>query len=80
MGVYAFNMPILGDDIYISNGVCVRVCVCVCARARAHACYAQLCLTLCDPMDCSLSGSSVLGIPQDGILGWVTISYSRGSS
>ena len=39
MGVYAFNMPILGDDIYISNGmhVCVRVCVCVCVRVHMHA-------------------------------------------
>ena len=26
---------------------------------------AQLCPTLCDPMDCSLSGSSVHGILQD---------------
>jgi len=26
---------------------------------------AQSCLTLCDPMDCSLSGSSVLGFPRE---------------
>ena len=36
-------------------------------------------LTLCDPMDCSLRGSSVLGIFQARILGWVAISSSRGS-
>ena len=31
----------------------------------------QLCLTLCDPMDCNLSGSSVHGILQARILsGW----------
>ena len=36
--------------------------------------------TLCDPMDCSLPGSSVLGILQARILEWVTISFSRGSS
>ena len=33
----------------------------------AHACvrvYAQSCLTLCDPIDCSQSGSSVYGISQ----------------
>ena len=41
---------------------------------------AQLCLTLCNPMDCSLPGFSVHGILQARILEWVTISFSRGSS
>ena len=41
---------------------------------------AKLCLTLCDPMDCSLPGSSVHGILQASILGWVAIPSSRGSS
>ena len=41
---------------------------------------AQSCLTLCDPMDCSLPGSSVHGIFQARILGWVAISFSRLSS
>ena len=41
---------------------------------------AQLCLTLCDPMDCSLPGFSVLGISQARILEQVAISYTRGSS
>ena len=40
---------------------------------------AQWCLTLCDPMDCSLLGSSVLGILQARILEGVAISFSRGS-
>ena len=40
----------------------------------------QLCLTLCDPMDCSLPGSSVHGIFQARILEWIAISFSRGSS
>ena len=39
---------------------------------------AQSCLTLCDPMDCSLLGSSVHGIFQARVLGWVAISFSRG--
>ena len=45
-------------------------------------CYlvAKLCLPLCDPMDCSLPGSSVHGISQAKILEWVAISFSRGSS
>ena len=41
---------------------------------------AQLCLTLCDPMDCSLQGSSVHGIFQAILLEWIAISFSRGSS
>ena len=40
---------------------------------------AQLGLTLCDPMDCSLLGSSVHGIFQARVLEWVAISFSRGS-
>ena len=38
------------------------------------------CLTLCDPMDYNLPGSSVHGILQARILEWVAISSSRGSS
>ena len=38
---------------------------------------AQSCLTLCDPMDCSLLGSSVHGILQARILECVTIPFSR---
>ena len=40
----------------------------------------QSCLTLCDPIDCSLPGSSVQGILQARILGWVVIPFSKGSS
>ena len=35
---------------------------------------AQSCLTLCDPMDCSLPGSSIHGIFQARVLDWVAIS------
>ena len=39
---------------------------------------AQLCLTLCDPMDCSLPGSSVHGILQARIPEWfATPSFGR---
>ena len=41
---------------------------------------AQSCLTLCDPMDCSPSGSSVRVIFQARILEWVAISFTSGSS
>ena len=48
---------------------CVRTCS-----------VAQLCLTLCNPVDCSLPGSSVHKIVQARILQWVAVSSSRGSS
>ena len=41
---------------------------------------AQSCKLFCDPMDCSLLGSSVLGILQARLLEWVAIFFSRGSS
>ena len=41
---------------------------------------AQSCPTLCNPMDCSLPGSSVHGIFQARVLEWIAISFSRGSS
>ena len=41
---------------------------------------AQSCPTLCDPVDCSLPGSSVHGIFQARVLEWVAISFSWGSS
>ena len=46
-------------------------------KPNAHG---QSCPTLCDPMDCSLPGSSVHGILQATTLEWVAISFSRGSS
>ena len=39
--------------------------------------YAQLCVTLCHPMDCSPPGYSVYGIFQARILEWVAISCFR---
>ena len=45
------------------------MCVCL---------VAQLCPTLCDPLDCSPPDSSVHGILQARILEWVAIPFSRG--
>ena len=42
------------------EGVCMRVCVCVCVCTKSL----QLCLGLCEPMDCSPPGISVHGIPH----------------
>ena len=53
--------------------VCMHTCMCV-------GLVAQACLTLCNPMDGSLPGSSVHGILQARILEWVAISSSRGYS
>ena len=39
----------------------------------------QSCLTLCNPTDCSPSGSSVHGILQARVLEWGAISSSRGA-
>ena len=38
------------------------------------------CLTLCDPVGCSLPGFSVHRILQTRILEWIAVSFSRGSS
>ena len=38
---------------------------------------AQSCLTLCDPRDCSLPGSSIHEISQARILVWVTTSFPK---
>ena len=40
----------------------------------------QLCPALCDSMDCNLPGSSIHRIFQAGILEWVAMPFSRGSS
>ena len=48
--------------------------------ACVYAMSLQLCQTLCDPMDCSSPGSSVHGILQARILGWMAMPSSRGSS
>ena len=37
---------------------------------------AQVCLTLCDLMECSLPGSSIHGIVQARVVEWVAIAFS----
>ena len=50
--------------------------------SNVHACAKSLqsCVTLYDPMDCSLQGSSVFGILQVRIREQVAMPSSRGSS
>ena len=45
-------------------------------KVKSESEVAQLCPTLCDPMDCSLPGSSVHGIFQARVLEWVAIAFS----
>ena len=49
-------------------------------RHESESEVAQSCLTLWDPMDCSLLSSSVHGIFQAIVLEWIAISFSSGSS
>ena len=46
-------------------------------ESDAEALVVQLCPTLCDPMNCSLPGFSVHGLPQARILEWIVMSFSR---
>ena len=57
-------------------GVCIYMYSCIHMRAKSL----QLCLTLCNPMDCSPPGPFVHGILQERILELVVIPFSRRSS
>ena len=45
-------------------------------KVKGESEVAQLCPTLCNPMDCSLPGSSVRGIFQARVLEWVAIALN----
>ena len=47
-----------------------------CRKVKSESEVAQSCLTLPDPMDCSLPGSSVHGIFQARVLEWGAIAFS----
>ena len=46
-------------------------------KVKSEREVAQSCLTLCDPMDHSLPGSSVHGIFQARVLEWGAIAFSE---
>ena len=56
------------------------VVIVVCKKTIAVVLVAELCLSLCDPMDCSLPYSSVHGNLLARTLVWVAIPFSRESS
>src|SRR5574337_1005871 len=51
-----------------------------CMKVKSESEVAQSCLTLSDPKDCSLPGSSVHGIFQARVLEWVAIAFSSPTS
>ena len=61
-----------GRDPRVCDSWALGLCFC-CLIAKS-------CPALCDPMDCSPPGSSVLGISQARMPEWVAISFSSGSS
>ena len=63
--MYFLTVGKLLYNVVLVSAVCVLV--------------AQSCLTLCDPIDYSLPGSSVHEILQARILEWIAIPFSRGS-
>ena len=48
-----------------------------CMKVKSESEVTQSCLTLTDPMDCSLPGSSVHGIFQARVLEWGAIAFSK---
>ena len=51
-----------------------------CMKVKSQSEVAQSCLTLLDPMDCSLPGSSVHGLFQARVLEWGATAFSDRSS
>ena len=47
-----------------------------CMKVKSESEVTQSCLTLRDPMDCSLPGSSAYGIFQARVLEWGAIAFS----
>ena len=47
-----------------------------CMKVKSESEVAQSCRTLCNPMDCSLPGSSIHGILQARVLEWAAIAFS----
>ena len=74
-GIWKYSSKIHMEECQMLNTL-VRMYLAASKRSDiAHSCP-----TLCDPVDCSLQGSSVHGIFQARVLEWVAISFSSGSS
>ena len=70
------NIRSVGTGVKCSCAVGQGVMLDVCMHSKSF----QSCLTFCNPVDCSLPGSSVHGILQARILERVAMPFSRGCS
>ena len=69
-------LPLLPHCPHVWQVLCIKLPL----EVLVHACWVTSVVSDCDPVDCSLPGSSVRGILQARILEWVALSSSRGSS
>ena len=68
-----------GSHSWDSPGKIIGVgchCLLQCIKVKSESEVAQSYLTLCNPMDCSIPGSSVHGISQARVLEWVANAFS----
>ena len=63
------SISLRGSVLFFKESYRINICVCVCSTA-------QSCLTLCNPMDCNLPGSSLQGSSQPRDL--THVSYTTG--
>ena len=72
--IYGSNYPSEKMDLFL---LLLPTCPTYCTTAVTNVLVVQLCLTFCDPMDCSPPGSSVYGILQAKIVEWAAMPFSR---
>ena len=72
-GLFTSGIQLLDIIYYFDTTITYNICAVLCLVAQSYQ-------TLCNPVDCSPPGSSVMGILQARILEWVTMPSSRGCS
>ena len=70
------RLPHLWDSLGKNSGVGCHFLL-QCMKVKSENEVTQSCPILCDPMDCSLPGSSAHGIFQARVLEWGAIAFSR---
>ena len=73
------RLPHPWDSPGKNTGVCCHFLL-QCMKVKSESEVTQSCPTLSDPMDCSLSGSSIHGIFQARVLEWGAIAFSASSA
>ena len=74
-GEYLNNLGIKGDSLNLVKVICENLHN-KRSETKSESEVAQSCPSLCDPVDCSLPGSSVHGIFQARVLEWGAIAFS----